>query len=117
MLVVDDYQEAAELMALLLEASMEIRAFHATNGYQALSIAVDKHPDFVLPDTDMPGMDGIQTARLIRASLAGHSVVLIAYIGLKDVALVDDSRLFGHVLIRSCKLNELLEIRSSTQDR
>ncbi len=38
----------------------------ATNGEQGLDIARDKGPDLILVDIQMPGLDGMETARLLR---------------------------------------------------
>jgi DNA-binding response OmpR family regulator len=65
-LVVDDnahYREnAAQIMR---EAGFEV--ILATNGFEALSAALKHQPSVVLTDVTMPGMDGWQLLRMIRA--------------------------------------------------
>jgi DNA-binding response OmpR family regulator len=65
-LVVDDnahYREnAAQVMR---EAGFEV--ILATNGFEALSAALKHQPSVVLSDVTMPGMDGWQLLRMIRA--------------------------------------------------
>ena len=65
-LVVDDMR--SELMAIggyIKSASHEV--ITATNGAQALQLFETEHPDLVLLDVVMSGMDGYELARRIRA--------------------------------------------------
>lgn len=51
----------------------------ATRGDDALRLVHEKRPRLVLLDVEMPGLDGVEVARRIRAdeSLAGISIVLL----------------------------------------
>ena len=65
-LVVDDnaqYREAAA--QAMRDAGFEV--IIATNGFEALSAALKHQPSVVLSDITMPGMDGWQLLRMIRA--------------------------------------------------
>lgn len=48
----------------------------ATSGPDALELAAAVHPDLVLLDVRMPGMDGIETAQRM-AALDSHTVVVL----------------------------------------
>ena len=50
----------------------------ATSGAEALELATRLHPDLVLLDVRMPGMDGIETASRLARSEPGSVVVLIS---------------------------------------
>jgi DNA-binding NarL/FixJ family response regulator len=50
----------------------------ATTGLEALELAADLRPDLVLLDVRMPEMDGIETARRLRAVHPDGVVVLIS---------------------------------------
>ncbi|WP_447556264.1 ATP-binding protein [Vreelandella sp. EE22] len=65
MLVVDDNASNRELLKALLE-SEQVQVEIAANGQEALSHARAKHFDMVLMDIRMPGMDGIQTTKVLR---------------------------------------------------
>jgi DNA-binding NarL/FixJ family response regulator len=58
----------------------------ATCGEEALALADELGPDLVLVDVRMPGIDGLETARRIRASHPASTVVLISTACLEDGA-------------------------------
>jgi CheY-like chemotaxis protein len=79
-LVVDDNVDAALSMALLLRAAgHETEAAH--DGPAALAAAGRFRPDAVLLDIGLPGMDGYEVARALRAGANGRRLVLVALTG------------------------------------
>lgn len=80
-LIVDDDDDLGDLMreALSLEGH---RIQVASAGAQALVLARSFRPDVVLVDIAMPGMDGYELARLLRASPRGKGLLLVAVTGL-----------------------------------
>ncbi|HLQ85820.1 MAG TPA: response regulator, partial [Salinisphaeraceae bacterium] len=80
LLVVDDDHDVAAGMELLLNSlGHETRIVH--DGEQALAAASTFQPDAILLDLGMPGMDGFETARRLRATAAGRDALLIALTG------------------------------------
>jgi CheY-like chemotaxis protein len=78
-LVVDDNTDTAESLALLLRIhGYEVRVVN--DGPSALAEAAARLPCVVLLDINLPGMDGFETARLLRAQ-AGNSLRLVALTG------------------------------------
>jgi PAS domain S-box-containing protein len=79
-LVVDDNVDAAESLAALLEIEgNNTRTAH--DGDQALAVAREFRPQIVFLDIGMPGKDGYQVAREMRADPATAHAVLIALTG------------------------------------
>ena len=64
-LAVDDNPDNLEIMEKMLDQDYEVRT--ATTGEQALEIAKDFHPDIILLDIMLPGIDGYQVCRSLRA--------------------------------------------------
>ena len=65
-LIVDDLRENLDHLAMVLsEAGLEI--LEAESGTRALAIARTMHPDAILIDIVMPGMDGIVLCRSLKA--------------------------------------------------
>jgi PAS domain S-box-containing protein len=107
-LVVDDNRDSAESLALILSLQgHESRCVH--DGREALSIADTYQPDVVILDIGMPGLNGYETARLIRAQSWGRGVTLIAVTGW---GRPDDKRRaeeagFDHHLVKPVELDSL----------
>jgi CheY-like chemotaxis protein len=79
-LIVDDNEDAANTLGRLLTLmGKDVRVVH--DGPKAIAEAVRFQPRVVLLDLGMPGMDGIETARHIRARPAGRDVILVALTG------------------------------------
>jgi two-component system CheB/CheR fusion protein len=79
-LVVDDNSDSAESIALLLELNgHDVRMAH--DGPAALEIARSFHPQVVVLDIGLPGMDGYEVAKRLRSEAPMQNVILIALTG------------------------------------
>jgi CheY-like chemotaxis protein len=63
LVVVDDVKEIRLLIRAAFAGSRFTVVGEAANGIDAIAEVLDKEPDVVLMDIDMPGMDGIETTR------------------------------------------------------
>jgi signal transduction histidine kinase/DNA-binding response OmpR family regulator len=79
-LVVDDNLDGAGMLARLLKGwGHEVALTH--DGPSALDVAPDFHPDVVLLDIGLPGMDGYEVARRLREIEPAERATLIALTG------------------------------------
>ena len=82
-LVVEDYDDVRRMLKVLLE-SEHFRVLEAATGAQALNVVKNRHPDVILMDLALPGIDGFETIRRIR-KIDGFQntpiIVLTAYSG------------------------------------
>lgn len=77
--VVDDQPDAADMLAAALELDgFQVRT--AMDGALALTLIEQFRPHMVLLDVNMPGMDGRELTRQLRATY-GDTMVLIAVSG------------------------------------
>ena len=68
LLVADDERLFRQSLKILLETGTDLRVVaDAADGQEAVAFARATEPDLALLDVDMPRMDGIKAARLIRA--------------------------------------------------
>lgn len=80
--VIDDDPLICQALAMILtessDGAIEVLST-ATDGTQALEHAEAEHPDVVLMDIDMPGMDGIEaTRRMLGLTPRPHVLILTA---------------------------------------
>ncbi len=65
-LIVDDIEHNIFTLRSLIESHFEANIIEATSGEQVLRILNERSIDLILMDVMMPGMDGFETARLIK---------------------------------------------------
>ena len=77
-LAVDDAPENLDLLATIF-AREGYALITAIEGHQALDLAAKEKPDLILLDVLMPGMDGIEVCRLLKAdpSTSGIPVIFL----------------------------------------
>lgn len=79
-LIVDDYEDAREMYAEYLEFA-GFRVAKAVNGHEAIEKAFELRPALILMDLSLPGMDGWEATRRIKADARTKSIVVIALTG------------------------------------
>jgi CheY-like chemotaxis protein len=79
-LVVDDYQDAREMYAEYLQFS-GFRVAEARNGNEAVEQAFALKPDLILMDLSLPGMDGWEATRRLKADAATRHIPIVALTG------------------------------------
>ena len=76
-LVVDDDVNTAELVKLYLKRD-GYRVLTAYNGVDALRLARESHPDLIVLDLMLPGIDGLEICRTLRAESDVPIIMLTA---------------------------------------
>jgi two-component system, cell cycle response regulator DivK len=76
-LVVEDNEKNMYLISFIIE-KMGHEAIKACTGEVGVELALKEQPDLILMDIQLPGIDGLETTRRIRASKAGRDVPIIA---------------------------------------
>jgi CheY-like chemotaxis protein len=79
-LVVDDYQDAREMYAEYLQYS-GFRVAEARNGNEAVAQARSLKPDLILMDLSLPGMDGWEATRVLKADDETRRIPIVALTG------------------------------------
>ena len=110
-LVVDDNRDAADSLAELL-ASMGATALVAYGGEEALQLAREHDIDIAVLDIGMPGMDGCELARHLRAGPRGADLKLIALTGWGQQGYRDRIAAagFDHHLLKPLNLGEFMAL-------
>jgi CheY-like chemotaxis protein len=79
-LVVDDYQDAREMYAEYLQFS-GFRVAEAKNGNEAVDQAFALRPDLILMDLSLPGKDGWEATRELKADDRTRHIPIVALTG------------------------------------
>jgi CheY-like chemotaxis protein len=117
-LVVDDYPDTVESLALLL-GLWGCEVLTAFDGPGALSTALSERPDAVLLDVGMPGLDGFEVARRLRAHPATQKVLLVAVTacGQEGDRLRSRQAGFDHHLLKPVEPQQLLRLLAEVPAR
>jgi signal transduction histidine kinase len=87
-LLIEDNEDGREMMAMMLSCyGYEVR--NAADGLRGLELATSYRPDIALVDIGLPGIDGYEVARRMRANPETHHIKLIALTG---YGLAEDQR-------------------------
>lgn len=124
---------AAGATVLIVEDDRETRTFYtaalmrdgylvvqAHNGFQALEKALESVPDIVLMDIAVPGLDGIELCRRLRANERTRTLPVLAITGYDDRQYPDRVLDAGanRVLIKPCDSATLIaEMRRLLEER
>jgi CheY-like chemotaxis protein len=106
-LVVDDSKDSLETVALFLELS-GFHAITAANGLEALIAAHYARPEVAVLDVAMPVLNGLEAARLLKASPITRNMKLMAYTANWST---DDSALkevFAEVMAKPASADDFL---------
>ena len=93
-LVVDDYQDAREMYAEYLQFS-GFRVAEARNGNEAVDQAFALRPDLILMDLSLPGMDGWEATRRLKADPSTKHIPIVALTGHALAGASDGARRAG----------------------
>jgi two-component system, NarL family, response regulator len=77
-LIADDHRLFAEALEAILASEPEIEIVgRASNGEEAVQQALALHPDVILMDIAMPGLDGVEATKRIRRKQRSACVLML----------------------------------------
>src|SRR5919204_717642 len=88
-LIADDHLAVREGLRSLIDPDPEFEVIaEAADGNEAAQKALELHPDLIVLDNSMPGMTGLEVARMLRDNLPQTKVVFLTLDpGIRDLAL------------------------------
>ncbi len=87
-LAVDDSSTHLELLGRCLRDRYQV--ITADSGESALGVAEREQPDLILLDVMMPGIDGFETCRRLKADPRTREIPVIFMTGLEDIGEIED---------------------------
>jgi putative two-component system response regulator len=107
-LLIDDCEPHRMMYEMTLGAEFDVVT--ADRGRDGLRLAATNHPDAILLDVLMPGMDGWETCTRLKSDPATESIPVILLTGVTDIDLTDHAMAVGacDVLTKPCSPDRLL---------
>jgi DNA-binding NarL/FixJ family response regulator len=98
--LVDDHAVVRTGLEQLLAGTADIAVVgQAGDGAEAIEVVRQTHPDVVLMDLQMPGMDGVEaTRKIVDEGLDGEVVVLTSYSDSARIVAALDAGAIGYLL-------------------
>jgi signal transduction histidine kinase/DNA-binding NarL/FixJ family response regulator/preprotein translocase subunit YajC len=110
LLVVDDVVSNIEIIEDLL-ATSGLTIYSATDGKSALEKVGSLHPDLILLDLRMPGIDGYEVAKTIKADPDLSDIPIIAYTAsVMSSAIIEATMNFDGFLYKPVRKAELMQV-------
>ena len=109
-MIVDDHAVVRSGLAAFLQAYDDLAlAGEARNGDEAVQVCSQIHPDVVLMDLVMPGLDGVAATQIIRQNNPDVQVVVLT--SFKDETMVQKALRAGAIgyLLKDMQADELAE--------
>jgi two-component system cell cycle response regulator DivK len=76
-LVIEDHQDNRQILRDLL-TSADFEVIEAVDGEAGLAAAAANRPDLILMDIQLPGIDGYEATRRLKANTLLHAIPIIA---------------------------------------
>lgn len=105
-LIVDDEEEVRHVLRLLCETNDLEVVGEATNGVEAVAIALRAQPRFVILDYMMPRLDGAGTAELLRTVSPETKIVAFS-------ALLEEEPDWADAFLNKERIAELMPLLQS----
>ena len=105
----DDHQIVCEGLAALLGRKPDLQVVEQVHsGPEAVSIARELHPDVIVMDLTMPGLNGIEATRQIGHGVPGTRVLCLSvHVDKRLVCAMLDAGASGYV-VKDCAFEELV---------
>lgn len=107
-LLAEDHFDSREALRALLEAS-GYTVHLASNGREAVDVALAVHPDLILMDAMMPEMDGFQATRILRSSAEFRQVPIVAVTAMEGATPLAEAAGCDEVIHKPIQIRAFLE--------
>ncbi|HEX4733765.1 MAG TPA: response regulator [Thermoleophilaceae bacterium] len=94
-LIIDDEEDIRELARISLERVGGLQVLVAASGPEGLKLAASEHPDAIVLDAMMPGMDGPETLTQLKADSATEQIPVVFLTGSVQAAERDRFKSLG----------------------
>lgn len=96
-LVIEDNRLNMKLIRTVLQLKGNYQVLEAQNAEEGIDIAYEYHPDVILMDIQLPGIDGLSTTRFIKSDPELKDIPVVAVTSSAKLADVEKSFAAGCV--------------------
>ena len=117
-LIIEDEECLLMMMAETLQM-LGYTALSAADGACGVQMAIAEQPDFIFCDLNMPGIDGIETLKMIRQTASTANIPFVLLSGFADPAIRRQAAKLGAAdfLIKPLSSAELLSTLNSRMNK
>jgi len=117
-LLIEDSCDAREMFRMMLELAGHV-VYDAADGVRGLELLKSEHPHVAVIDIGLPGLDGYEVARRIRADPNGRAMLLVALTGYGFPSDLQHSAEagFDHHLVKPVDPDELARLLAGNAGR
>lgn len=94
--IVDDNDDVRRLVRRILQSQGDYKLFEATNGREAIEVAIKEHPNLMILDLMMPEMDGFSVLEQLHSNPDTADIPVIV-VTAKELTNAEKARLQGHI--------------------
>jgi threonine synthase len=94
--IVDDNADVRRLVRRILQSQGDYTLFEATNGREAIELAIKEHPNLMILDLMMPEMDGFSVMEQLQSNRDTADIPIIV-VTAKELTTAEKGRLQGHI--------------------
>lgn len=110
-LYVEDNQVTRKMVAHIIQIKFpQIKLLLAENGSRGLEIFTDQHPDLILTDIRMPGMNGIRMAKEIKTLDKDASIIVLTATTDSDFIMDAFDIGINHYVMKPINLDKLVAV-------
>ena len=119
-LIIDDDSGVHSIINAIVQRKMPDCSFSsAYNGMDGIRAALDEHPDVILLDVDMPGIDGFETCRRLKEDERTRHIPVVMFSGMAtDADSVDAALKSGAdmIIAKPLRSEHLIQVFRSLLD-
>jgi len=93
-LIIEDDLDVSNILTVLLEG-LEAQVFTAADGHAGVAATLKEKPDLILVDLHLPGMNGLEVIRTLRATPGLGSLPIIVITGNSTVEYIRETARLG----------------------
>lgn len=108
-LIIEDSNDLRKVVRNLIEKeNMYFTIFEASSGETGIAKAICEHPDIVLMDIALPGINGIEATKRIKEKLPNWKIIVLTMMSLLDIKEMYETKNISALIAKKDLFEKLL---------